>query len=365
MPKVTNQWWRMLFFGLLFVIGYKIIDNFPRILEYIRKLVDILTPFIIGGILAFFLRKPVQWLQKKLEKSRFSFFRKAALPLSLGTVYLLFLVACVFVIGYLVDAILQNVSEIIANWDNISTRAIEIFEAVHIPQKQEWLDKVNAFLSNLLKTEVLVKAGNIVGGVASSLASIFTGLIISIYAIIEKESLKALVRKGSQFLFRPHRADKFRFYAHRLTDMFYSYFTGLSIDAIVVGAISTLFYFTYDAPYPWLLGLVAGIGNLIPFFGPIISAILITLVSLIAQGPARALWVLVFQLVLGQLDGNLIQPRIVGKSVGISPFWVIFAVVFFGGIWGTLGMILGVPLVAAVRMVLLMPSSPAKEKENA
>ncbi len=356
MPKMQSQWWRMLFFGLLFVIGYKIIDNFPRILEYARKLVGILTPFIIGGILAFFLHKPVRYLRKKLERARLTFLQKAALPLSLGIVYLLFLCVCVFVIGYLVDAILQNVSEIIANWDSISARAIEIFEAVHIPQKQAWLDKANAFLSGLMKTEVLLKAGNIVGGVASSLASVFTGIIISIYAIIEKESLKAIFKKGSSLIFGQGRADKFRFYAYRLADMFYSYFTGLSIDAVVVGAISTLFYFLYDAPYPWLLGLVAGIGNLIPFFGPIISAVLITLVCLIAQGPMRALWVLIFQLVLGQLDGNLIQPRIIGKSVGISPFWVIFAVVFFGGIWGTAGMLLGVPLVAAVRMMLLAPA---------
>ncbi len=355
MPKVTNQWWRALFFGLLFVIGYKIIDNFSRILDYLWVIIDILTPFIIGGFIAFFLHKPVEKLQKWIKKSRFAWLKKASLPLSIGAVYVLFLFICFFVISYLVDAISKNIAEIIANWDVISTRAMEIFNGVNIPQKEEWLNKANAFLTHLLETELFLRAGNIVGGVASVLASIFTGLIVSIYAILEKESLKALARSGLQILLRPYRAAKVQFYSRRLIDMFYAYFTGLAMDAIVVGAISTLFYIVYDAPYAWLLGLVAAIGNMIPFFGPIIAAIVITLVCLIALGPIDALWVLVFQLVLGQVDGNVIQPRILGNSVGISPFWVIFAVLFFGGIWGTVGMLLGVPIVAAVRMVLMTP----------
>ena len=90
---------------------------------------------------------------------------------------------------------------------------------------------------------------------------------------------------------------------------------------------------------------------MIPFFGPIASAAVGYIATAVTMGPLKAIWVLLFQLVLGQVDGNLIQPKIVGTSVGISPFWVIFAVTFFGGIWGPWGMILGVPIVGALGML--------------
>ena len=146
--------------------------------------------------------------------------------------------------------------------------------------------------------------------------------------------------------------------------MFYSYFAGLAIDAAVVGLVSTLFYMVYGAPYPWFLGLIVGIGNMIPFFGPIASALLVTFISAISLGPIKALWILLFQIVLGQIDGNLIQPRILGNSVGISPFWVIFGVLLFGGLLGPWGMLLGVPIVAAIRMMILSKDAPKKETET-
>lgn len=362
MPKVSNQWWRALLFGLLFVIGYKIIDNFSKILDYAVKLLDILTPFIIGVSIAFFLHRPVVRLAARLSSLRPAFLQKHARAISIFIVYLLVLFVCFFVISYLVEAITQNIAEIISNWDMISRRAMEIFDRVNLPQKREWLDKVNAFLTNLLETEILFKAGNIVGSLASILTSVFTGLIISVYTILEKDSLKALFVRGLHFFLPTERAIKVRICGHRLVHLFRAYFTGLAIDAFLVGALSTCFYIVYETPYAWLLGLVAGVGNLVPFFGPIVASLLIALVSLIAQGPMRALWVLLFQLVLGQVDANVIQPRIVGNSVGISPFWVIFAVLFFGGIWGVWGMLLGVPIVATVRMFFLMPAVSEKTK---
>ncbi len=358
-----NTWWKALLFGFLFVIGYKIIDNFSTILRYVRILYDILTPFIIGGVIAFFLHKPVARLSGWIQKAPLRFLQKRAMPLAIVGVYAILLLFIAFVLRYLVAAIYENIADIIANWDMISARAMDVFNSVNIPQKQEWLDKANVFLTNLLESEVLLKAGNIVGGVANSVISAFTGFIISIYIIVEKESLKKMVKRGIGLFLPPIRAAKCKYYTRRLADMFYSYFTGLAVDAVLIGAISTIFYIIYDAPYAWLLGLIVAIGNMIPFFGPIIAALIIALVCLVALGPMQALWVLVFQVLLGQLDGNVIQPRILGNSVGISPFWVIFAVLLFGGLWGPMGMLLGVPVVAAIRMVVMEPMSFAAEPE--
>lgn len=355
MQKFAGTWWRALFFGLLFAIGYKIIDNFPRLLNYLRALIEIITPFIIGGVIAFFLYKPASKLEAIYKKARLPLIKKHARMLAISSVYLLFLLAIVFTVRFVVDAIYRNIADIIANWDMIAARAIEIFDAVNIPQKNEWLDKINVFLSRLLETEMLLKVGNVVGEVASTLLSVFTGLIVSIYMINEKDSLKSVFLFILKRVFPRERIVKINGFLRRILDIFYSYFTGLFLDAIVVGAISLIFYFLFGAPYPWLLGFVAAVGNMIPFFGPIIAAVVVSLATIITKGPIGALWVLAFQILLGQLDGNLIQPKILGNSVGISPFWVIFAVLFFGGIWGPLGMLLGVPIVAAVRMTAMNP----------
>lgn len=352
MQKMSGTWWRALGFALLFVIGYKIIDNFSRIMGYLSMIVDILTPFIIGGIIAFFLHKPIGAIDKWI-KARIPFLQRISLFLSFVFVYAAFLLSCYFLVSYLIEAIYENIAEIIANWDVISARFFDIFNSVNLPQKQAWLDKANVFLTNLLETEVIFKAGNIVGSIASSLVSVFTGLIISVYTILEKESLKSMARKTLSLFVRSSRITTINRYSRRLIDMFYSYFTGLAIDALVITIISVVFYTLFKAPYPWLLGLIVGVGNMIPFFGPIVAAVVVTLICAIALGPVNALWILLFQLVLGQIDGNVIQPRIVGNSVGISPFWVIFAVLLFGGIWGPWGMLLGVPIVASIRMMIL------------
>ena len=92
---------------------------------------------------------------------------------------------------------------------------------------------------------------------------------------------------------------------------------------------------------------------MIPFFGPIFAAVLIFILSFLSVGPVKALWILVFQIILGQLDSHIIQPKIISHSVGITPFWVVFAVLVFGELWGVLGMIIGVPLVAVARFLMV------------
>ncbi len=357
MQKINRSWWHALFFALLFVIGYKIIDRLPQIMNYLGSLVGVISPFIIGGIIAFFLYRPVKKVEHILKGVQVRFIQKRARGFSIATVYILFLAVCAFVIGFLIEAIYKNIADIIANWDTISTRAMEIFNMVSIPQKHEWLDKINAFLSGLMESEMILKAGNIVGGVASSIISAVTGFIVSIYMIVEKESLEAIFKKITHRMFKGERVVAINKNIRRTGELFYSYFTGLALDAIVIGAISVVFYIIFNAPYPWLLGIIIAIGNMIPFFGPIVATILVTVIALIALGPMKALWILIFQLILGQVDGNLIQPKIVGSSVGISPFWVIFAVIFFGGIFGPVGMLLGVPIVAVCRMMIINTDS--------
>ena len=141
-------------------------------------------------------------------------------------------------------------------------------------------------------------------------------------------------------------------YVKKIVMLFYSYFSGLATDAVIAGVISVIGLSVMKVPYALLLGVIVAIGNMIPFFGPIVSTVLVALISLISGGIWRLIPVMIFMAVLYILDGYLIQPRIIGKSTGIKPLLVLIAVLVFGDLFGILGMIAGVPLIATLKMIL-------------
>ena len=122
---------------------------------------------------------------------------------------------------------------------------------------------------------------------------------------------------------------------------------------MIVGIIAIIGFSALNVPFALLMGVCIMLFNMIPYFGPIIGAIPVILVTLLVRDVYAAIWTGVFILVLQQIDANVIGPKILSNSVGVSPFWVIFAILVFGGLFGMWGMIIGVPAIAAIRMLLL------------
>ena len=190
-----------------------------------------------------------------------------------------------------------------------------------------------------------------VGGVASSVFSVFIGLIISVYMLLEREALGKVVREILQILLKKRRFEVLQKYALNASSLLYSYIMSLVLDSAVIGTLYAILLSLFHVPYAPFFGVLVFTFNLIPYFGPIIVVVIISLIAIISIGFVNAIWLLLCMIVMGQLDGNFIQPKIVSKSVGISPFWVIFSVIVFGGIFGIPGMLLGVPFTAALRMI--------------
>ena len=359
MEKKTGR--RILTIGILLIIAYKFIDNIGYFLNAVGSFFDILTPIIIGAVIAFFLARPITAIKKLIEKSKWKFLAKKSKTLSIAIVYILaFLVIGLF-FKYIIPLIVKNIQELITNAPTYYEYAKKFIEGNELLSSAAAQLNIYEWFTKLLSTDTLNKAISIVSGIADSFITSFLSIVLSIYMISDKEGIFRFFKRTGKLIFREKFEKLDSGYIVKTADIFYSYFTGLALDAIIVGFISTIVFLIFRVPYAILLGLIVTLGNLIPFFGSIIAAICEYLVGAFAFGPIGALWIPAFQFILGQIDGNLLQPKILGESVGISPILVLVSVIIFGDLFGPLGMILGVPVVAAVKM---MTDNLMKEREN-
>ena len=177
------------------------------------------------------------------------------------------------------------------------------------------------------------------------------GMIVSVYFMATKERCAAHARKLAYSLFS-EEAVYWVFRGSAKVDRIFSGFVrGKLLDSLIIGVLCFIGCSLLDMPYTPLVSVFVGVTNVIPFFGPFIGAVPATLLILI-QSPIKAIWFVLFVLVLQQLDGNVIGPKILGNTTGLSSFWVLFSILLFGGLWGFVGMIVGVPLFAVIYDVI-------------
>ena len=216
------------------------------------------------------------------------------------------------------------------------------------------LDTWNTWLKNTL----LPSMQNIVSGAAIGVLNVVTvaknliiGIIVAVYMLASR---KRFVQQGKMVLYsvvKPRWASLITEEVKYADRMFGGFINGKILDSAIIGLLCYIGCLIFKFPSALLVSVIIGVTNVIPFFGPFIGAIPATLLILI-QNPIKALWFVLFVLVLQQVDGNIIGPKILGNTTGLSSFWVLFAILLFGGLWGFAGMIVGVPLFAVIYDVI-------------
>lgn len=350
MKKIESYWWKILAVGIILIVAWKVLD-FSNVKSWIKSAFDIMMPFIIGAVLAFFTNKPSKAIEEFLKRKAKRLSKKAARVISVLSVYAVLIAILAFSLNFLIPALYVNMQDLVKNAPSYYETIKNFTDNSEFLSSLGILDKISESVMSYINFSMMGKFVGIVSSVANSVLTFFLGIILSIYILLEKESLANFFKTLGKLVLKGKHSATVAMYCGEFAKLFNSYFLGLMFDALLMGVLSSIFFALFGAPFPLLLGLCVAIGNMIPFFGPIASAAVGYIATAVSMGPLKAIWVLLFQLVLGQVDGNLIQPKIVGTSVGISPFWVIFAVTFFGGIWGPWGMILGVPIVGALGML--------------
>ena len=184
-------------------------------------------------------------------------------------------------------------------------------------------------------------------GFVLALKNFLLGIIVSIYLLLSKETLLAQVKKTILALFNKKTCEKTFMIYHKSNGLFIGFITGKIIDSLIIGILCFIGMTIFKMPYSVLISVIIGVTNIIPFFGPFIGAIPSALLILLAK-PSFLLPFLIFVFVLQQFDGNILGPRILGDSTGLPAFWVLFSIFLGGGLFGFVGMLLGVPTFALV-----------------
>lgn len=349
MKRFNNVWAKLVLSGTALILIYKLFNNYSEITGIFKTFFDIMFPIILGAAIAFFLSKPTEKIAALFEKSKLGFLKKKSLLISVLLLYILIFALLGIMVKFVAPKIYKNIEEFALNLPAYYKTVQSFLAENEIFSKFNSLEMLSEKIAAMLDFKQINRYIGIISGIANSFITFFLAIILSIYMIIEKKDIFGFFDKFAD-RFIPEKQRKFiRIYGRKTVDQFYSYFTGLALDAFIVGTVSAVFFGVLKIPYAVLLGVIVGFGNLVPFFGPIISNVAIFIIAAITAGPFKAVWVIVFQLVFGQIDGNIIQPKIISSSTGISPLLVLMAVIIFGDLFGFVGMIIGVPVCAVIK----------------
>lgn len=209
-----------------------------------------------------------------------------------------------------------------------------------------------------LQNDFFAKVGDLAGYVATGLSSVFgviynllIGLFVAVYVLMDKEKFQAQARKFVIGCLKEKNSRKLLNITARAHAIFGKAITGKILDSIIVGILCFLLLCIFQIPYAALVGVIVGVTNVIPFLGPYIGAVPSALLIII-EDPVKGIYFIVIILILQQFDCNYLDPKIVGGSIGLSPFWEIFACLLGGGLFGLAGLLLGVPAFALISVIV-------------
>ena len=367
--KPTRRWiWYFSLIAALIVV-FKLCDNFGQVLGTVGKLIGILAPFVAGLMIAFLLHHPSLWIEKQIKKLKGRFWQIVARPFALVAVYLVLIGALALIGALVLPRLTENLFDLIRSLPGYIEKAmarLNDLQQTEFMQRfnlAETLDQVYTSLldtvTRLLSTENVMTALRGVLNFTTSIVDVVIALIVSVYMLSGREYLMRELKVLCGLFLPKKRVDIVSNYGHRTAAIFYKYFYGALLDALVVSVVVSVGLLIFRVPYAVLLGLL----NIIPYFGAIIGCIGIALVTLLTNGFGAAIGVVIFIIVVQQVDANILQPRVVGDSVGLRPIYVLLAITLFGGLFGFWGILLGVPLMAVVQMFVKDAIAAKREKE--
>lgn len=337
----------------LSIVFYHIVSEFSSFKINLSKATSVLQPFLIGFVIAYLLNFILKIIEEKGMSHFPSLKPKAKRFLSL---FLTYLVVAMFVYIFITFVFPQLTNSLMGLMHNIPSYINKVSDLLEDKPAREFINdeyfemiinRLSQPLSQImnLATELIPRLGDILKKVASSVSNIALGFVISIYLLLDKENFFGLGRKITAAVFSKRVSDKILSFLDRSNTIFGKFISGKLLDSFIVGWITFFLLTIFKIPYVTLVSFIIGLTNIIPFFGPFIGALPSFLIILFIS-PAKAVWFLVIVLFIQQLDGNIIGPKILGDSLGISAFWILFSLLVGSKLLGVVGMIIGVPLFA-------------------
>lgn len=351
---------------VLSISFFFILFRFKEVLAGFNNLIQVLMPFIYGAIIAYLLTP----ICNSIEKLLLPFFKKhlksekRAQKLSGALGILLSLGAAVLFVYFLLAMVLPEIFQ--------SVRSVVVLLPSNIEKWTEWIegfvsdnqvilnyveqfsDEIQNYLQDFMKNVLLPNMQMIVSGVSNGVISVLVilknlliGIIAAVYMMASRKKYAAQAKKTIYGIFKTSHANALIEELHFTDKVFGGFIIGKLLDSLIIGCICFVVMNILKMPYAMLVSVIVGVTNVIPFFGPYFGAVPSALLILMVS-PKQCIYFLIFILILQQFDGNILGPKILGDSTGLSGFWVLFSILLFGGLLGFVGMVIGVPAFAVI-----------------
>lgn len=343
------------------ILAYAIF-NFKNLISGATNIIGIISPFIIGIAIAFVLNLIMVIFEEKifsfLDNKKYIKYLKFKRPLSVFSTFILVFVVILSLISFIIPQLIDSISTL----TNAVPTYMKSFEEL-ISKYVSHTEILNTVWNNFLSAwrEVLQFTGqilasslsgvvNITLGFTSGLFNFIISMFFAIYMLLNKEKLQLGMKKVLYAFSEKKLADKIMYLGKISNEAFSNYIGGQFIEAIIIGVLCFIGMIILKMPYALLISVIISVTALIPIFGAFIGTIPSAFIILIID-PMKALWFVVFIIVLQQIEGNLIYPKVVGGSIGLPPIWVILAMVIGGNTFGLIGILLGIPIFSVIYKV--------------
>lgn len=346
------------------IVCYFAFLRIDDIAKFLKEVSTILQPIIMGLVFAYLLNPMVKMIERNLipvldekiknEKK----VRSLARNIGVFTSILVTLAVVVLLLNMVLPELYESIRDMIISLPGQMNDAMEYLEAHAIKDSaisgtlNTVLENAAASLETWLRTDLISQVNQMMSSLTSGVISFFEtlfniviGLIVSVYVLTSKEKFIGQCKKATYALFQKDRANLILQVTRKSNEIFGGFVIGKIIDSIIIGIICFVVLSLLKMPYTLLVSVVVGVTNVIPFFGPFIGAIPSIILILLAE-PIKGLYFMIFILLLQQFDGNILGPKILGNSTGLSAFWVVFSILLGGGMFGFVGMVMGVPTFA-------------------
>lgn len=354
----------MKYIGLITLIVL-VVWNWNSIMGLVGSIYKTLGPIINGAIFAYILNLLMVRYERLLTKLqvKMPLIKELKRPVSMLLSLLTFVLAVIMILVLVLPQLSTAISRFIEVIPSVSTwlqKAIEEYDA-YFPQLQTLMSQLNINWGSLIQQSMTVLNSlssnflNItfttITGVASNTINSILSLMVALYILGSKERLLLQGKRLIMAYLKPSHAQTLLDIIRLMNESFTNFFVGMTLEGIILGSLVTVAASIFNLPYAGMLGVIAGVMALIPIIGGYISAAVGTLM-LLAVSPSQALFYLAMVIIIMQLEGNLIYPRVVGGSIGLPGLWVLVAFTVGGGLMGISGMILGIPLAATLYKLL-------------
>ena len=358
--KNWKKWFYWFSFAVATIVVFKTVDSIGHCITWLGNFINLLMPFIMAVIIAYLLYIPARKIEKSFKKSKVKLVAKGARKLSVLTIYIIAIIIIIILVNFIIPAVYSSIFDLVNQIPSYYSKAKEFIEN---QPENIIINKIN--IENILNEishidfTKFISPENINNyiksamGVANFIFNMFVTLIVSVYLLLERSQIKMFFKKLFSATFKAETYDVLDNYFAKSNKIFFNFISGQVFDAFVVGIITSIAMSIMNVKYAILLGTVIGLFNVIPYFGAIIGVGLAVLITIFTAGIPKAIVLLIVLVILQQIDANIINPKILGNSLTISPILIIFAVTVGGAYFGVLGMFLAVPVVTLIKQILL------------